>query len=175
MVVASGGPVGIAQHRVHLLAGEIDIDADHARFGTRFDPVIDRVADQVDQGIDQTFYHPGIDFGVFPRRHQGHFLPRRPRHLACGAAEAGKGRPDGHHARPGDFIPHAERQLLQMAHVLVGPANRSAQLGHRLGDVCGDFADASRQDVEVVVFVELQAAEIAQTRHGRRSGSSAGL
>ena len=40
-------------------------------------------------------------------------LPVDVAHLARRAAESGKGSSDRHHTRAGDFITHAERQLLQ--------------------------------------------------------------
>ena len=61
--------------------------------------------------------------------------------------------------RAGDLIPHAECELLQLAHVLMRPPDGSAQLRHGLGDVRRDFADAPGQNVEVVVLVEFEAAK----------------
>ena len=81
--------------------------------------MIDRVAHEVHQRIDQPLHDARIDFGMFTGRDQRHFFPCRTRHLARGPAESGERGADRHHAGPSDFIPHTEGQLCQVTHVFM--------------------------------------------------------
>jgi hypothetical protein len=51
---------------------------------------------------------------------------------------------------------------LELAHILARFADRPVELGHGFADVGGDFTHASRENIEIVVAIELQTAEIRQ-------------
>ena len=91
--------------------------------GRRFDAVVDGIAHQVHQRIHQSLDHARVHFGVLTGRDQGDFFSCRSGHLTRRPAEPGEWRPDGHHPGAGNLIPHAERELLQLAHVFVRPTD----------------------------------------------------
>ena len=85
----------------------------------RLDAVIDRIAHEVNQGIDQPLDDARIDFGMFTGCDQRHFFSRCTRHLTRGPSESSERRTHRHHAGPGDFVPHTEGQLCQVTHVVM--------------------------------------------------------
>ena len=147
------------------------MQADHAgrRFPiglpdpSRFDAVIDRIAHQMNQRIDQPFHHTRIDFRAFAGHRHLHVFAGRTGAFPHRPPKPGEQHADRHHPGFGSLVPYAGGQLLQLVHFVPCSLNRSVQLRNRFADVSGPFADPASEDVEIVVFIELQLAEFGHT------------
>ena len=112
-----GSPQGVHFRSQHPV-GDYVLDFYCAKACVAFE--VDGIAHEMHQRIDQTLHDAGVDFRMFSRGDQIDLFSRRPGHFTRGAAEPRKRRPDRHHTSAGDFIAHAERQLLQRSHVVLG-------------------------------------------------------
>ena len=88
----------------------------------RLQPVVDRVADHVDQGVGELVDHPLVELGLLAADLEGHLLARGKAQVADDPPEPLEQRPDRHH-------PGVEHALLQ---AVGDPAQAVDRLGERL-------------------------------------------
>ena len=82
---------------------------------------------------------------------------------------------DGHHAGARDLAAQLAAEPLHSAGVLADDPHQPGQLVLDLRQVARDLADAARQEIEIVVAVELELVEeLAQRRGARLERAAAG-
>src|SRR5262249_58692408 len=94
--------------------------------------------------------------------------------LADLARDAGEQAPDRDHARTGDLAAQVAGEALDLGGVVAHAADDGGELPLDLGDVARDLAHAPRQDVEVVVTIELELVESVDGGWERAGGGSPG-
>ena len=69
---------------------------------------------------------------------------------------------DRHHARLRDFILQTVRKLGELVDVAIHTTNKAIELREHFGDVGGNFGQRAREDVEIVIAIHLQFAELSE-------------
>ena len=125
------------------------------------------ISHDVNHGIEQPLDHIRVEFDIPAGNIQDDALARCAAHFAHRLLKAREQRVHRDHPRLGDFIPQAEGQLLKPAHVLSALADHCTELRHGLGNVGRYFRHTAGEDVDIVIFVEFQLAEVHKEPGGR--------
>ena len=126
------------------------------------DTVRHRVANQVQQRIGDLLNNVVVEFGVVAFQLQVDQLVRSLRRVAGRASDARIKVADRHHARLRDFILQTMRKLGELINVAINPTHKSIELAENLGDVGRDFRQRAREDVELVIAIHFQLAELSE-------------
>ena len=76
---------------------------------------------------------------------------------------------DRHHAGSRNFVLQVVREFRELVDIGIHPAHECLELRENFGDVRRNFSQGPRQDIDVVVAVHLELAELEQiARHDSR-------
>ena len=139
--------------------------------GLRLDAVDDRVLDQVQKRVRDLLDDRVVHLDGISRHLESNRPPCRTRELADATRKPREQPPHRDHSRPRDLAPQPGGEALDVPGVLVDAPDGGGELGLDLAEVGGQLTDGPRQDVEVVVAVELERRE--QLGH-RREAVAAG-
>ena len=127
--------------------------------GGGLDAVIDRVAQQMHEGIAERVEDFAIELDFFPLDPKGHLLVELPRDVAHQAREAVEDLPHRRHPRQDDFVLQIggkardlDRDLVDLrilSHPARGDVVQPAALGHELADQIHERVEPPQVDADV--------------------------
>ena len=82
--------------------------------------------------------------------------------VANGAREQGIESADGHHARGGDFVLEVVGELGELVDVAFDAIDVALELREDFVDVGGNFGHGAGEDVEIVVAIHFEFAELVE-------------
>src|SRR5215831_32101 len=161
-------PAIIFDFDVDVIAAMIGAQCDSADFrfaGERapigeFDSVRNGVADEMYERIGNLLNDVVVKLGFAAEKIEFDKLAGRLCGVANGAGKTRVESADWHHARSGNFVLQVVRELCKFVDIAFNSANETAKLREHFVDVSGDFGHGARQDIDVVVAVHFQFAEI---------------
>jgi len=139
-----GRPLGLARAAADLI---------------RLHAVVDGVAHEVQERVGDLLDHCVVHLDGFPGELEVDGLARGARRFAHGRCIAREESADGHHASARHLVAEASCEPVHVGRVLADAPDEPSELGLDLGDVGRDLVDAPREDVEVIVAVELELGE----------------
>jgi hypothetical protein len=132
------------------------------------DAVRDGVPHQVDQRVSHQLDDRRVHLDGLTPDLERDALASRPRAVPHHPHERREQPADGHHAGASDLAAQLAAEPLDAAGVLANDPDQPGQLVLDLREVARDLAHAAREQVEIVVAVELELVEeLAQRRHAR--------
>src|SRR5215472_6842318 len=157
---------------VDVVAAVIGTEGDLALLGfarggadmREFDAVRDGIADEVNERIGDLLDDVVVEFGIAAGEVEFDELLRRFGGIANRAREQGIERADGHHTGGGDFVLQMVRELGEFVDVAFDAVNVVFQLCEDFVDIGGNFGHGTRKDVEVVVAIHFEFAELLEIR-----------
>ncbi len=141
----------------------------------RLDAVGDGVPDEVDQRIGHQLDDRGVQLDGLTPDLEHDALAGRPRAVPDHPHERREQTADGHHAGARDLAAQLAAEPLHAAGVLADDSHQPGQLVLDLREVARDLADASGQQIEIVVAVELELVEELSQRRDPRLERAAAL
>ena len=132
------------------------------------DAVRDGVPHQVDQRIGHQLHDRRVHLDGFTPHLEHDILAGRPRAVPDHAHERREESADGHHAGAGDLAAQLAAEPLDSAGILADDPHQPGQLVLDLREVARDLAHPTREEVEVVVAVELELVEELSDRRRAR-------
>ena len=154
---------------VDVIAAVISAEGDFAWFGfagaarrRELDAVGDGVADQVHERIGNLLDDVVVELGFVADEVEFDLLAGGLGGVANGARQAGIESADGHHARGGEFVLQVVRELGEFVDVAFDAADVAFELRQHFVDVGGNFGHGAGEDVEIVVAIHLEFAEVVE-------------
>ena len=109
-----------------------------------------------------------VEFGFRAFERKFDRLARSFRGVTHGARKACVQIADGHHARGCDFVLQVVRELGEFVDIGIDAAHETFELREDFRDVCGNFRERARKNVDVVVAVHLELAEFEKIARNHR-------
>ncbi len=166
VAIEAAAVVAAFDEQVAAVAAQIENDSPCTRlaatlaFDERLDAVVDRIAQQVPDRLDERLQQLRIDFGLCAGHLQRHFACRHPRSLAHRALPSRNDGLDPHGARLQRRLAQVDLQSLELRQRIAQRRHVPRELLLDQASVGARFGDATRHHLQIVVLVELERIEV---------------